>query len=96
MNSAYDTVANGHYHLGVERSTLAEASVRWRVAVFADPFAQLAPTLDRKTRREGAEMLRLIDSTLIPLSKFHEFARSTTVFVRRRPPYESACRIRHW
>lgn len=77
--AAFNAEANGHYHLGVgrfARSTLAEASARRPVAVFADLFAQLAATLDRKTRREGAEMLRLIDSTPIPLSKFHEFARS--------------------
>ncbi|WP_159732931.1 IS4 family transposase, partial [Methylosinus sp. Ce-a6] len=77
--AAFNAEANGHYHLGVgrfARSTIAEASARRPVAVFADLFAQLAATLDRRTRREGAEMLRLIDSTPIPLSKFHEFARS--------------------
>ncbi|WP_036289774.1 IS4 family transposase [Methylosinus sp. PW1] len=77
--AAFNAEANGHYHLGVgrfARSTLAEASARRPVAVFADLFALLAATLDRKTRREGAEMLRLIDSTPIPLSKFHAFARS--------------------
>jgi putative transposase len=77
--AALNAEAHGHYHLGVgrfARSTLAEASARRPVAVFADLFARLAATLDRKTRREGAEMLRLIDSTPIPLSKFHAFARS--------------------
>lgn len=77
--AAFNAEGQGHYHLGVgrfARSTLAEASARRPVAVFSDLFALLAGTLDRKTRREGAEMLRLLDSTPIPLSKFHEFARS--------------------
>lgn len=78
--AAFNAEAKGHYHLGVvarfARSTLAEANARRPVAVFADLFALLSGELDRKTRGEGAEMLRLLDSTPIPLSKFHGFARS--------------------
>ena len=76
---AFNAEGNGHYHLGVgrfARSTLAEANARRPVGVFAELFALLSGELDRKTRTEGAEMLRLIDSTPIPLSKFHRFARS--------------------
>lgn len=77
--TAFNAGAGAHYHLGTRRlarSTLAEANARRPAAVFADLFARLTGELDRMTRREGAEMLRLIDSTPIPLSKFHAFARS--------------------
>ena len=77
--SAFNAERAGHYHLGVKpfaRSTLAEANARRPVGVFAELFAALAGELDRKARSEGAEMLRLLDSTPIPLSKFHGFARS--------------------
>ena len=77
--TAFNAGGGAHYHLGTRRlarSTLAEANARRPAAVFADLFARLTGELDRITRREGAEMLRLIDSTPIPLSKFHAFARS--------------------
>jgi IS4 transposase len=77
--AAFNAHSNSHYHLGVKhfaRSTIAEASARRPIGVFAELFTLLSGELDRKTRRDGAEMLRLIDSTPIPLSKFHEFARS--------------------
>ena len=66
-----------HYHLGVvraPRSTLSRANVRRPVAVFADTFAMLAAKADRNTRVEGAEMVRLIDSSPIPLGKMCEWA----------------------
>jgi len=77
--AAFNAEFAGHYHLGVKRfarSTLAEANARRPVAVFAELFAALSGELDRKARAEGAEMLRLLDSTPIPLSRFHGFARS--------------------
>ena len=78
--AAFNAERNGHYHLGVvgrlARSTLAEANVRRPLAVFTEFFAHLSGELDRVTRRDGAELLRLLDSTPIPLSKFHDFARS--------------------
>lgn len=61
-----------HYHLGsgrLRRSTLSDASRRRPAAVFAETFALLAGQLDRQMRREGTAMLRLIDSTPIPLGK---------------------------
>jgi putative transposase len=79
LEAAFNANSGSHYHLGVRkiaRSTLAEANARRPVGVFADLFAQLSRELDRRTRRDGAELLRLIDSTPIPLSKFHDFARS--------------------
>jgi IS4 transposase len=79
LEAAFNANSGSHYHLGVRRiarSTLAEANARRPIGVFADLFAQLSRELDRRTRRDGAELLRLIDSTPIPLSKFHDFARS--------------------
>lgn len=76
--TAFNANAGAHYHLGTDalkRSTLSEANARRPVAVFADLFARLSAELDRKTRREGSDLLRLIDSTPIPLSKFFDFAR---------------------
>ncbi|ATQ70054.1 IS4 family transposase [Methylosinus trichosporium] len=79
LETAFNANGGFHYHLGsrrLARSTLAEANARRPVGVFADLFARLSCELDRRTRRDGAELLRLIDSTPIPLSKFHDFARS--------------------
>ncbi|PTD30857.1 IS4 family transposase, partial [Sinorhizobium meliloti] len=57
-------------------STLSDANRRRPVAVFAETFALLAGQLDRQTRREGTKMLRLIDSTPIPLGKLYDWAKS--------------------
>ncbi len=62
--------AHHHYHLGVgrlARSTLSDANRRRPVAVFAETFADLSGLAGRELRREGSEMLRLIDATPIPL-----------------------------
>jgi putative transposase len=87
--SAHDTLrsletgwnANGqhHYHLAsrtLARSTLADANKRRPAAVLADAFALIAGQIDRRIRHEGQEMLRLIDSTPIPLGKLCAFAKS--------------------
>jgi putative transposase len=68
-----------HYHLGsraLSRSTLSDANRRRPAAVFAGTFAFLAGQLDRQMRREGTALLRLIDSTPIPLGKLCGWARS--------------------
>jgi IS4 transposase len=68
-----------HYHLGsdvLRRSTLSDASRRRPVAVFAETFELLAGQLDRQSRREGTAMVRLIDSTPIPLGKLCAWAKS--------------------
>lgn len=78
LEAAFNANSGAHYHLGTRklaRSTLAEANARRPVGVFADLFVRLSAELDRKTRRDGVEFLRLIDSTPIPLSRFHDFAR---------------------
>jgi putative transposase len=55
---------------------LADANERRPVAVFADVFSLVASQLDARTRREGKEMVRLIDSTPIPLGKLCDWAKS--------------------
>ena len=67
-----------HYHLGtgqLARATLSDANTRRPPEIFAQVFAMLAATADRRTRREGAEMVRLIDSSPIPLSKMSTWAK---------------------
>jgi hypothetical protein len=56
-----------HYHLGTDklsRSTLSDANARRPTGIFAQVFAMLSASADRQTRREGAEMVRLIDQNL--------------------------------
>jgi putative transposase len=75
MNS--NANSHQHYHLGVgkvARSTLSDANARRPVGIFAETFAMLAKKADRHTRAEGAEMVRLIDSSPIPLGKLCEWA----------------------
>jgi putative transposase len=58
------------------RSTLSDANKRRPVAIFAETFGLVASQLDRQTRRDGTAMLRLIDSTPIPLGKLCAWAKS--------------------
>lgn len=70
LASVWNANAHHHYHLGtgeVARSTLSDANARRPVAVFAETFAMLSAMAGRMLRREGAEMVRLIDSSPIPL-----------------------------
>lgn len=79
LEAGWNANSHHHYHLGsgkLARTTLSDANARRPVAVFADIFALLANQLDRQTRREGAEMVRLIDSTPIPLGKLCDWAKS--------------------
>jgi IS4 transposase len=77
VEGAFNANSHQHYHLGVGkvvRSTLSDANARRPVGVFAGTFAMLAQKADRHTRVEGAEMVRLIDSSPIPLGKMCEWA----------------------
>src|ERR1700758_1547515 len=72
LEAGWNANRQHHYHLGaaqLSRSTLADANRRRPAGVFADAFALLAGQLDRRPRRDGQAMLRLIDSTPIPLGK---------------------------
>ena len=78
LETAWNANAHHHYHLGVgplARSTLADANARRPLAVFTETFAMLSNQVDRTARREGAEMVRLIDSTPIPLGKLVDWAK---------------------
>ncbi len=79
VETSWNAGSNHHYHLGcgpLRRATLADANARRPAALFAETFAMLAGQLDRKTRRDGVAMLRLIDSTPVPLGKRCPWAKS--------------------
>ncbi|MGH6939746.1 IS4 family transposase [Hypericibacter sp.] len=70
--AGFNANPNCHYHLGVRkisRSTLSDANARRPVGVFSALFETLSQAVDRQVRQEGAEMLRLIDASPIPLGK---------------------------
>jgi putative transposase len=78
LQASWNANSQHHYHLGtgeMARSTLADASKVRPVAIFTETFGLVAGLLDRQTRREGKEMLRLIDSTPIPLGKLCNWAK---------------------
>ena len=78
LAAGFNANAEHHYHLGVgalARSTLADANARRPVSIFAHTFALLVGAADRQTRREGAEMVRLIDASPIPLGKVCQWAK---------------------
>jgi len=79
LEAAWNAHANAHYHLGcdeIARSTLADANERRPVAVFAETLAMIAALADRSTRADVKMLLRVIDSTPIPLGKLFEWAKS--------------------
>ena len=78
LELAFNANSHHHYHLGVDelaRSTLSDANARRPVEVFAQTFEMVSATADRRTRREGAEMVRLIDASPIPLGKLYKWAK---------------------
>ena len=77
VEAIWNANSHHHYHLGVgklARSTLADANARRPVAIFADTFVQLSGLADRALKREGSQMLRLIDATPIPLDQLVSWA----------------------
>jgi putative transposase len=77
LEAAFNANAHHHYHLGVgrlSRSTLSDANARRPVEIFAALFSGLSQQVDRAVRREGAEVLRLIDASPIPLGKLCDWA----------------------
>lgn len=78
LETGWNANAHHHYHLGsgpIARTTLADANCRRPPEVFAGTFAQLSELAGRQLRREGQEMIRLIDATPIPLSGLCEWAQ---------------------
>jgi IS4 transposase len=78
LAAVWNANSHHHYHLDVgplSRSTLSDASVRRPVAIFAETFEMLSGLADRVLKREGAQMLRLIDATPIPLDELVSWAK---------------------
>jgi len=72
LETAFNANAQHHYHLNVgkvARTTLADANKRRPIAVFADTFTMLSQMADRTIRRQGSQMIRLIDASPVPLGK---------------------------
>jgi IS4 transposase len=77
LEAIWNANSHHHYHLGTSqlaRATLSDANARRPVAIFAETFDQLSGLADRTLKREGAQMLRLIDSTPIPLDQLVSWA----------------------
>src|SRR4029077_14345234 len=70
VQTVWNVQAAHHYHLGsgpIRRSTLSDANRRRPSAIFAEVFAELSSLACCALPREGQQVLRLIDSTPIPL-----------------------------
>ena len=77
LAAGFNANSQHHYHLGtgkLSRSTLADANARRPAGIFAQTFARLSAMADRQIRCEGAEMVRLIDSSPVPLGKVCKWA----------------------
>jgi len=77
LEVTWNAHSHHHYHLGtggVARSTLSDANNRRPVAIFAETFAALSALAEPVLRQEGAEMLRLLDATPIPLDEVVSWA----------------------
>ncbi len=77
LEAVWNAHSHHHYHLGtgpLARSTLSDANARRPVAIFAETFDVLSGLADPALRREGSEMLRLIDATPIPLDEIVTWA----------------------
>jgi IS4 transposase len=78
LEAVWNANSHHHYHLGVgamKRSTLSDANQRRPLAVFTETFSVLSGLADRMMKREGQEMLRLIDSSPVPLGQLVKWAK---------------------
>jgi putative transposase len=78
LTSSWNANAHHHYHLGVSklaRSTLSDANERRPPSIFQETFSQLSGLADRLTRKEGGQMVRLIDATPVPLGRVIDWAK---------------------
>jgi putative transposase len=79
LEASWNAHSNHHYHLGVgeiARSTVSDANARRPLQVFTETFAMLSRLADRKFKRQGEAMLRLIDSSPVPLGDVIDWAKS--------------------
>ncbi len=70
LETGFNSQRTQHYHLGVapiRRSTLSEANSKRNTEVFADAAKLLMSQAKRSLRREGEELLYLLDSTPLTL-----------------------------
>jgi IS4 transposase len=78
LEAVWNANSHHHYHLGVgkvARTTMSDANSRRPLAIFTETFAMLSGLADRMLKREGEEMLRLIDSSPVPLGQMVEWAK---------------------
>jgi len=78
LQTSWNANAHHHYHLGavpLAKSTLSDANARRPVAIFSETFSKLSGLAGRLMRREGEEMVRLLDATPIPLGKVIDWAK---------------------
>ena len=70
LETGFNSQRTHHYHLGtapIRRSTLADANGKRKTEVFAEAARLLMSQASRQLRREGEELLYLLDSTSITL-----------------------------
>lgn len=70
LETGFNSQRTQHYHLGtstIRRSTLSDANGKRKTEVFADTAKLLMSQAQRSLRREGKELLQLLDSTSISL-----------------------------
>jgi len=78
LEAAWQANAHHHYHLGVaalRRSTLSDANRRRPPAILGELFALLVGQFHGRLRREGRSLVRLIDSTPIPIGQLAEWVK---------------------
>lgn len=71
VETGFNAQGHQHYHLSarpIARSTLADANKRRPPRIFLDVLDQLIAQLGRKARNEARSVMRMIDSTPIPLA----------------------------
>ena len=81
LEQGFNQHSSHHYHLGtraVYRSTLADANARRKPEVFAQTAQTLMGLASRRARREGSQLLYLLDSSSIALrERGHEWAQGS-------------------
>jgi putative transposase len=102
LATVWNAHSHHHYHIGsrrIARSTVADANVRRPAEVFAGVFTMLSGEAGRTLRQEGAEMVRLIDSSPIPLGEAVKWrtwngrVKGVKMHVVYEPGLERPCRV---
>jgi IS4 transposase len=78
LREVWNANSHHHYHLGVgkvARSTISDANARRPPAIFTETFAMLSGLAGRGPKQEGDEMLRLIDSSPVPLGQLIKWVK---------------------